>query len=331
MANRVLLATALLALQIPLGAQKQAAWKDPSPHRVQFVEAEKGVHLEVLDWGGSGRPLVFLAGLGGTAHSFDDFAPKLAHSYHVYGITRRGFGASGSSPSGYGADRLGDDVLAVLDSLKLTRPVLVGASVGGEELSSVGSRHPDRVGGLVYLDAGFQYAFDDGRGSTMEELQRVVPPEPPSPSASDSASFAVYRAWFQRIHGVAYPESELRQTLTASPDGRVGRAQVPPEVASAVMAGIKPYSDIRVPVLAFFAVPHDLGPWYSNNHDPTVRAAVEAFSIHEKAWTEKQAKAFEAGVLQARVVRLAGANHAVFLSNEAEVLREMRAFLATLK
>jgi non-heme chloroperoxidase len=58
---------------------------------------EKGVRLEVLDWGGSGRPLVLLAGGGDTAHIFDDFAPKLTPSFHVYGIARRGFGESGFS------------------------------------------------------------------------------------------------------------------------------------------------------------------------------------------------------------------------------------------
>lgn len=78
---------------------------------------EKGVHLEVLDWSGSGTPLVLLAGGGDTAHVFDDFAPKLKPGFHVYGITRRGFGQSGFSPEVWGADRLGDDVFAVLDAL----------------------------------------------------------------------------------------------------------------------------------------------------------------------------------------------------------------------
>ena len=32
-------------------------WKDPSPHRVQFVHVEDAVQIEVLDWGGSGRAL----------------------------------------------------------------------------------------------------------------------------------------------------------------------------------------------------------------------------------------------------------------------------------
>ena len=70
----------------------QAAWQDPSEHKVQFVEVEPGVRLEVLDWGGSGRPVLLLAGNGNTAHVFDALAVKLAATYHVYGLTRRGFG-----------------------------------------------------------------------------------------------------------------------------------------------------------------------------------------------------------------------------------------------
>ena len=38
-------------------------------------------------------------------------------------------------------------------------------AIAGEELSSVGSRHPKRVAGLIYLDAGYGYAFyDSARG-----------------------------------------------------------------------------------------------------------------------------------------------------------------------
>ena len=146
-------------------ATKATAWPlDPSPHTVQFVTVEPGVKLEVLDWGGTGRPLVFLAGLGNTAHVFDNFAPKFIGKYHVYGITRRGFGdSSAPTPNGqnYSSDRLGDDVLAVIDALNLQKPVLAGHSIAGEELSSIGSRHPEKVSGLIYLDAGFPYAFYD--------------------------------------------------------------------------------------------------------------------------------------------------------------------------
>ena len=143
---------------------------------VRFVTVEPGVRLEVMDWGGTGRPVVLLAGLGGTLHGFDGFAPRLTGRYHVYGITRRGYGASSApDPVGdnYAADRLGDDVLSVLTQMKIEHPVLIGHSFAGEELSSIGSRFPGRVAGLVYLDAANRYAFSpshrgDFRIDTLE-------------------------------------------------------------------------------------------------------------------------------------------------------------------
>jgi len=85
-------AFALVSLMVPASCQEPAPWHDPSPHRVQFVTVEPGVRLEVLDWGGSGRPVVLMAGLGNTAHVFDDLAPTRKAFCHVYGITRRGCG-----------------------------------------------------------------------------------------------------------------------------------------------------------------------------------------------------------------------------------------------
>lgn len=49
---------------------------DKSPHPIQFVDVEKGVRLEVLDWGGQGLPLVFLAGAGFDGRVFDDSLPS---------------------------------------------------------------------------------------------------------------------------------------------------------------------------------------------------------------------------------------------------------------
>ncbi len=125
------------------------------------MTVDKNVQLEVLDWGGKGRPVVLLAGWGNTAHIYDDFAPKLARYYHVYGITRRGFGASSSPATGYSVDRLGKDIIAVLDVLKIVRPVLVGHSFAGQEVSWVATRFPERIAGAVYLDAAYGYAFYD--------------------------------------------------------------------------------------------------------------------------------------------------------------------------
>jgi non-heme chloroperoxidase len=159
---KTLLFTALAFTCAPGFAQApRAPFKDPSSHNGRMVDVGNEVKLEVLDWGGHGRTIVLLAGLPHTAHVFDDFAPKLARSYRVVGITRRGFGNSSAPRTGYTSDELGDDVLAVIASLHLSRPVLIGHSFGGLELSSIASRHPEKIAGVVYLDANFGHNPED--------------------------------------------------------------------------------------------------------------------------------------------------------------------------
>lgn len=285
----------------------------------------------MLDWGGAGRPVVLLAGGGNTAHVFDDFAPKLAAHCHVYGITRRGFGASGFSASDNGVDRLRDDVLAVLDALKLDRPVLVGHSIAGAELSSVANSRADRVAGLIYLEAGYPYAFDNGKGPPMKDFQ-IGGPQPPAPGDSDLASFGALQKWDAQVYGFRTPEAEFRQTWEAPSGGRPARSRDFPgsQIFMQIMTGTKRYTDIPVPALVIFAIPQLQDRWIDNSKDPAVQEAGRAYFATINALKEKQAKAFAGGVPAARVVRLPGA-HYIFLSNEADVLREMRAFPHDLK
>ena len=322
----------LVLLVAPVYSQGSAVWKDPSPHITRFVSVGKDVRLEVLDWGGSGRPIVLLAGGGNTAHVFDGFAPKLTAYYHVYGITRRGFGTSGYSATDDPAGRLGDDVVAVIDALKLNRPILVGHSLAGAELSSVASGHPGRVAGLVYLDAAYSYAFDNGRGSNIMEIQKLQGPQPPPPGDADLASFSALQKYYERVNGFQFPEAELRLQRESTPAGRVGKGRSLPGGAlfMPLMMGTKKYTEIPAPALIIFANPHSQGAWVDNNTDPSVRTAAKAYSTALVALTERQEKAVENGVPTAHVITLPGANHYVFLSNEADVLREMRAFLAGL-
>jgi len=319
----------VIAAAFPLLAQ-QTGWRDPSPHTVSFVSVDTDVRLEVLDWGGSGRPLVFLAGLGNTAHVFDDFAPKFTPSFHVLAITRRGFGASSAPASGYDATRLGDDVIAVLDYLHLEHPVLAGHSIAGEELSSVGSRHPGRIAGLVYLDAAYPYAFQNGKGVSQSELAEVTKtlPPPPRPSPADAASYAALDAWFVRTRGFRIPEGETRQSRPPDSEGKPGRPAGSPVAGKLIQEGAMKYTRIDVPVLALSGMPQKPPPYAET---PETVAAMDAFATRFNAIKEKQLEAFEQGLPRARVVRIPNADHYVFITHESEVLREMRAFLAGLQ
>lgn len=276
--------------------------------------------------------MILLAGGGDTAHVFDEFAPKLTAAYHVYGITRRGFGASTYFPLKDAPDRLGEDVLAVIRTLKLDKPVLAGHSIAGAELSSVANLRPDMIAGVVYLEAGYPYAFDNGQGPTMKEFLELQGPQSPTPDESDLASFSTLQKWDAQVYGFQLPQSEFYQTWDSTPGGRPLKAREFPgsESFMAIMNSPKKYTKIAVPALVIFAIPHVQEAWMRKSPDPAVRSAANAYFARVDVIAEKQAQALEHGVPNARVIRLRGM-HYIFVSNESDVLREMRAFLSNLK
>jgi pimeloyl-ACP methyl ester carboxylesterase len=308
-------------------AEQPRAWRDPSTHHTKFITVNDGVHLEVLDWGGSGRPIVFLAGGGNTAHVFDAFAPKLTADHHVYGITRRGFGRSGFLADANPIDRLRDDVLAVVSALKLTKPVLIGHSIAGAELSAVATTRPDLVGGLVYLEAGYPYAFNIVGGPPMAEFQ-ASGPRAPNPTNADLASFGSLQNWDAEVYGFRIPEAEFRQTWEADSSGRPRKRRDFPGSQSfmAIMTSPRKHGQIPVPSLVIFASPHIPEAWIAKSTNPRVQDAARTYYAKIEAATESQAKAVQASEPAARVVRLPGA-HYIFLSNQPDTLREVRSFL----
>ena len=312
----LLIALFILSLKAP-------AQTDFSPHKVQFVTVEKDVQLEVLDWGGSGRPLIFLAGAGDTAHRFDGFAPQFTARHHVYGITRRGSGAS-SKPApangNYSADHLGDDVLAVMKALHIDRPVLVGHSIAGEELSSIGSRFPKKVSGLVYLDAATGFAFYDPAhppiAIEMNDIKRRI-------DEIEAGGVDEQKKLLELETAVARFETVLHQS-------NLEVANMPPlpprsPIGAAMNFGMQKYTSIPVPTLAIYACPHN---WDRLPDDMAGRKAALIADDKERctAWADN----FRHGVPGARIVMIPNADHYVYLSNEAQVVTEINAFLASL-
>ena len=317
--------------------------KTSSSAPTEFVEVAPGVKLQVLDWGGTGRPVVLLAGLGGTAHAFDAFAEKLRLTFHVYGITRRGYGAS-SAPEpfdeNYSADRLGTDVLAVLDTLRLDHPILIGHSFAGEELSFIGNTHPERVAGLVYLDAGGRFALSDpsagdalldmaearrqlkividGLAENSVDDQAPVSPEQQKQALAELlANLPALQKDLEATQAeVAAPRSDPSSEKTERAKSRQGKIDL------AVFTGQRRFTTIRCPALIIFPSPHRQPPGVTG-------AALANAEARDIAAIESKARLFRA-IPNVKVVLIPHASHSVFDSNQAEVLREIAAFSATL-
>ena len=232
-----------------------------------MIEVEPSVRLEVLDWGGSGRPLVFVPCYF-TGHAFDDIGPKLIDQFHALAFTRRGIGASSQPPVGYELQRSADDLLAVLDALGLQSPVLAASSCGGKTVTLLAEQHPRRLGALVLLEAAEDptLTLADYKLPAFDEASL---PERVARPALDDSSVEAYRRTQKARSGVAFPEAEVHYQFAVKEDGSLGRSL-----------------------------------WAAD-----VRAGVPA----------------------AKIVEMPGASVFMFLSHEAGVIREIRAFAATLR
>jgi len=224
-------------------------------------------------------------------------------------------------------------VLQVLDALKLRAPVLVGHSFGGQDLSTIGAEHPGRIAGLVYLNSAEDPTIRE-YGVAPVDSKRLPAAMRKAPDRPDYSSFQAYRDWQMRVHGVAFPEAELRMMFTANPDGSMGAPLTSTAVRAAMFAGIrKPdYQKIRVPVLAFVSLPRSCEDQMQRfpPRNESERAAMKQKCALDLAVPKRHEQDLKNGVPGAKMVELPGANFYVFLSNEAGILREMKLFLAGL-
>lgn len=102
---------------------------------------------------GRGEPLILLHDWPFTSHVWRRLAPLLATHYSVIAPDARGMGSTDRPATGYEREQLAEDVLALMDALKLDGATLIGHGLGGMVAAKLAFDHPGRVQRLVLLDA----------------------------------------------------------------------------------------------------------------------------------------------------------------------------------
>ena len=294
-----------------------------SAYQTKFVKGSTGNKLEVLDWGGRGKPILFLSGLSNSAHIFVDFAPKFTDRFQVYAMTRRGFGASELTTNGYSIDTLANDVLAVVNALQLDKVILIGHSIAGDEISKFASSYPDRVEKIVYLDA----AHD--RMNLMALYANM--PSYPNPTTTDFASLPNFKSFIARVYGVSLPDDELKNTRVFGKDGRYEKEVTPGFVPGLIIQGLQHpnYKGIECPALAIYATPNSVAqlfPFYTTLDDENKKRADTSFASFV-SFAKEQEEIFKKAVKNNTIKEINGANHNVFISNPVETEKLIRDFL----
>jgi sigma-B regulation protein RsbQ len=97
--------------------------------------------------------LVFVHGWSCDRTYWDRQMEHFAARYQVVAIDLAGHGESSRDREAWTMSRFGEDVVAVVEGLELGRLVLIGHSMGGDVIVEAGLRLPERVAGLVWVDA----------------------------------------------------------------------------------------------------------------------------------------------------------------------------------
>lgn len=108
--------------------------------------------LRVTDAGSGSVPVVFLHGLCGDRQTWQAQIDHLRGSRRVVAYDQRGQGESDRAEK-YTIELLADDLDGVANRLRLERFWLVGHSMSGAVLAAYAGKHPEKLLGLVFVDA----------------------------------------------------------------------------------------------------------------------------------------------------------------------------------
>src|SRR5512142_96738 len=114
-----------------------------------------GIRSHYLRTGGARPPVVLLHGLMGSGACWTPLARTLEAEFDVVMPDARGHGGSSAPHHGYRYDDLASDVVGLIHGLALSRPVLLGHSMGGMTAAVVASRGAGLIRGLVLVDPTF--------------------------------------------------------------------------------------------------------------------------------------------------------------------------------
>ena len=234
------------------------------------------ITLHVVDWPGERPPIVGIHGSTGHAYGLTAIGERLAPDLRFLAVDLRGHGFSDKPPSGYGIDEHVGDLLELIDTLELEKPVLLGHSVGGAVATFAAAAAGDRISGLVLMDAVVgNRRFVEKASYVVEKLELLL-----EQRFTDFNDYqhrwgtlpddSTWRRWLDR---------SLRMELAPLPDGTLRRRSVRDALASewawlARADALAALADVTVPVL----IVHADGPFHGAPYldEATVQAQLEA-------------------------------------------------------
>lgn len=141
---------------------------------LSFFTAGDGARIAYRFDGRDGAPVLMLSNSIATSlHMWDGVMPDLAEHFRVLRYDTRGNGASDAPAGAYSIDRLGRDVIELLDALQLDRVHFLGLSLGGFIGQWLGIHAPQRIDRLILSNTSSHLGPPESFDGRIAELART--------------------------------------------------------------------------------------------------------------------------------------------------------------
>lgn len=141
----------------------------------QFVTLPDGPAVHYRDEGPRDAPvIVLLHGSNADLHTWQPWVDRLKDRYRLIRLDQRGHGLTGpAADEDYRQEAFTADLEAFRTKLNINRFVLVGNSMGGGIAARYAMMHPNRLAGLVLIDAGGAPIKREGGGNLAFTIARI--------------------------------------------------------------------------------------------------------------------------------------------------------------
>lgn len=177
---RTVLTTTALAAAValaPVAALAQQAHGDHASahghHHADF--ASERLHVRVD--GEGPRDIILIPGLSSSPEVWDSTVAHLGEGWRVHRIHVQGFAGAPAKANAEGdvAAPVAEEIARYIREAGLTRPVVVGHSMGGTMGMMLAARHPDLVGRLMVVDmVPFMGAMFGAPGVTADQVRPIA-------------------------------------------------------------------------------------------------------------------------------------------------------------
>lgn len=175
---------------------------------------------------GTGSPVVLIPGLASPSSVYDGLAAKIGKNHRLIMVQVNGFAGTKAGPTDQLIPGIVDDLAGYLAANHISKPAVIGHSMGGLMAMMLAAKHPDAAGKVMVVDALPFYGMLFGPTATPDTVRPIVekmrdgmvsgtvPLDPPAGMTNQAAAKVKIGEWLKASDRTVVGEALVEDATT---------------------------------------------------------------------------------------------------------------------